>query len=130
MFPSKLDEISIWTFGQPRSGNPEFAEYTHNRFRIIRRIVNKSDFAAYFPSDIYRKQNWTHHSREVWINFDNETILCSDKFADSKDCSEGLRDYNFVKSIFDLRKVVFSKQFREDMGYHSNYFGLPFGPVC
>ena len=129
-FPSKLDDISIWTFGQPRSGNPEFAQYTQNRFRIIRRIVNKSDFAAYFPSDAYRNQKWTHHSRELWINFANETILCSDNSAESKDCSDGRRNYNFIRSIFDLRKIVFSKQFHEDMSYHTNYFGLAFGPFC
>ncbi|KAG9289930.1 hypothetical protein G9A89_010236 [Geosiphon pyriformis] len=59
--------ISIYTYGQSRLGNREFAQYVNNqmdeKFQIYR-VVYGNDSTAHVPS---MKDGYMHHGTEYWI---------------------------------------------------------------
>jgi hypothetical protein len=149
---NSTDRTSLVTFGQPRMGNGAFAEFVSETFKDrIFRITNKADATPFLPVDGTFNSEWvrlkcynlkTHHSREMWINERNETISCQKQDGDMA-CSHGQRDYSRFNSLWALKNLVFSSEFRRDTSFHNTVWclwltrqyyadsGVSFGPaVC
>ncbi|KAG9287226.1 hypothetical protein G9A89_008856 [Geosiphon pyriformis] len=68
--------ISVYTFGQPRVGNRQFAHYvnSHADKMYIHRITNMDDYVPRLPPSV-SKSFYTHSMMEYWIESDD--CLCS-----------------------------------------------------
>ncbi|KAG9306749.1 hypothetical protein G9A89_005649 [Geosiphon pyriformis] len=68
------NKINLYTFGQPRIGNNEFAQYINSRLRS-HRVVNANDAIAVLPP---ANQGYLHSQTEYWIKPNNGgAIKCS-----------------------------------------------------
>ncbi|KAJ1653226.1 hypothetical protein IWQ61_006608 [Dispira simplex] len=85
-------KLRVYTFGEPRVGNTEFAQYYDSQGIPTRRVVNHNDLVPHLPS---HAMNFTHHGGEVWIrSSDNQGVVCLSVYPDENaDCSSGVRFY-------------------------------------
>ncbi|KAG9307846.1 hypothetical protein G9A89_023411 [Geosiphon pyriformis] len=63
-FPELVYDIKVVTFGQPRIGSSEFAEYVNKHLNIFR-VTNADDFV---PRDVNPRGEFEHHELEYWIS--------------------------------------------------------------
>nr|CAB3492166.1 unnamed protein product [Digitaria exilis] len=83
--------VELMTFGQPRVGNPAFAEYFRAQVPKTIRVTHQNDIVPHLPPYYYYLGQWTYHhfAREVWLHeiikenvvTRNETI-CDDSGED------------------------------------------------
>ncbi|EJD47920.1 lipase [Auricularia subglabra TFB-10046 SS5] len=73
--------IQIVTFGQPRLGNQEFADYIDAHFPGTVRFTNKRDLVPTIPG---RFTGYAHFSTEIHIREDESIVLCHGR--DNTDC--------------------------------------------
>lgn len=71
--------LTAYTYGQPRTGNPSYADYVDSVLPIVR-VTHDNDGVPQIPdpSDGYR-----HHGTEYWQAEDPASV------ADTYDCSAG-----------------------------------------
>ncbi|KAG9286617.1 hypothetical protein G9A89_005385 [Geosiphon pyriformis] len=69
---------TIFTFGQPRIGNSQFANYVHQKLNgRVYRVTNYNDWVPKFPK-FTSKHPYLHHTREYWFGqLDCDCILSS-----------------------------------------------------
>jgi len=77
--------LVTYTYGEPRTGNREFAQFIINSGHKFFRIVNKNDLVPHLPP---RSLGYIHYGPEYWINPKNEVVVCQN--AEDKRCSNSL----------------------------------------
>uniref|UniRef100_A0A453HWN1 Fungal lipase-type domain-containing protein n=1 Tax=Aegilops tauschii subsp. strangulata TaxID=200361 RepID=A0A453HWN1_AEGTS len=61
-------KVQLITFGQPRVGNPAFAEYFNEQVPRTIRVTHENDIVPHLPPYFYYLGEWTYHhfAREVF----------------------------------------------------------------
>jgi len=83
-------EIKLVTYGQPRTGNQDFATAVQNAVPYCYRVIHNKDIVPHLPPRLFGIQAY-HHQFEVWYANDmseNQPYKVCDKGENSA-CSEG-----------------------------------------
>ena len=93
--PALYPNVSAYTYGEPRSGNAEFAAFVDKTFSTSSitttrffRVTHENDAIVRLPST----DGFVHHALELWTRDPagaNNTYVCG---GETKDCSVGLSD--------------------------------------
>ena len=97
--------ISLYTIGQPRVGNEEFANLIEkSRLKHVLRAVNYTDPVPHLPLEIL---GFRHFKKEIFIDQDNIAKFCDDRLGalESSNCLNAI-----PISAYDVK-------------HHSVYFG-------
>ncbi|CAG8567938.1 8311_t:CDS:2 [Funneliformis mosseae] len=94
--------LFTYTYGEPRSGNKEFAQFIMNSGYKFFRLVDKGDIIPHLPPNY---THYTHYGPEFWMNPKNEIVVCQK--ADDKRCSnsilvKNLEDHDIDTYVKDL----------------------------
>ncbi|KAJ2893803.1 hypothetical protein GGI21_005379, partial [Coemansia aciculifera] len=81
-YPKLAPRVQLYTYGQAKCGNQEFAQYMDTLGISIVREVNKGDIAPHLPLD---NQPYVHFGTEAWVTFSEQTVFC--KSGDYGHCS-------------------------------------------
>ncbi|KAJ1840784.1 hypothetical protein LPJ73_006325, partial [Coemansia sp. RSA 2703] len=84
-YPELRSRIQLYTYGQPRCGNPDFARYMESFDIPYIRVINKGDLFAHLPIILL---GYVYFGTEVWMLKDNEYAICQSD--DCSKCSETL----------------------------------------
>ncbi|KAJ3009033.1 hypothetical protein HKX48_008202 [Thoreauomyces humboldtii] len=108
--PSWSDRISVYTFGEPRVGNPIFANWIHTLpfSGQINRITHTTDMVPHLPPTSF---GFLHHREEYWIDSTGTVNTCNDVNGEASACA----DSTFIPTI---------------PAHLTGYFSIPFGPWC
>ncbi|CEF68465.1 Lipase, class 3 family-containing protein [Strongyloides ratti] len=120
---AKPEDIQVITFGEPRIGDYQFAEFVQGNLPTLFRLVHNKDIIPHFPGCTTKAGDATvclrlsqkpfHHTQEVFYNNDKDnsqyTLCDKDNGEDSK-CADSL---NVVDNIEGLIS-----------NYHNTYFGI------
>ena len=92
-----IRNITLYSLGQPRMGNPQFIAYASTFLPLGRhfRIVHSHDPVPHLPP---KGWDYQHLPTEVWYNNDGNSTyrLCTDSIrADDKSCSDSIIPYGF-----------------------------------
>ncbi|KAJ1725463.1 hypothetical protein LPJ53_000393 [Coemansia erecta] len=101
--------IRVWTFGEPRLGDSEFAEFYNRQLGpVTYRVTSMADPVVAMPPMFLF--NYCHHSLEIWLKNDQGDVYVA------QNRTECFEDSNASSSIdFYDRSVK----------WHKNYLGLP-----
>ncbi|KAJ9068685.1 hypothetical protein DSO57_1026208 [Entomophthora muscae] len=105
--------LELYTYGQPRTGNSDFARWYNNKTIASARVVNHFDPVPLILSTTFT--DYRHHFNEIWIQGppDNYTLtICSNDQLEDTDCSYKL----------------YPNQYSEKN--HYDYFGLDLAREC
>uniref|UniRef100_A0A914PX57 Fungal lipase-like domain-containing protein n=1 Tax=Panagrolaimus davidi TaxID=227884 RepID=A0A914PX57_9BILA len=107
------DRVALFTFGEPRTGDKNFAsDFTSANFVISYRVVHNADIVSHLPS--INDSNYYHHISEMWWpnNMANGSnyIKCSKYDGEDPKCSNSL---DVSKLNFDDHKTYFGRKFSE-----------------
>ncbi|KAJ2787693.1 hypothetical protein GGI15_000516 [Coemansia interrupta] len=84
-YPELISRMQLYTYGQPRCGNPDFARYMESLGIPYIRLINKGDMFVHLP---IKTLGYVHFGTEVWMLKDGEYVIChSDDYSK---CSETL----------------------------------------
>ncbi|KAJ2725205.1 hypothetical protein GGI07_001467 [Coemansia sp. Benny D115] len=83
--PELKSRTMLFTYGQPKCGNAEFAEYMNKLGIPLIREVNKSDLVPHLPIP---ELGYVHFGTEVWALSDSQYIVCQS--GDYAKCSENI----------------------------------------
>ncbi|XP_035716685.1 lipase-like [Folsomia candida] len=101
------------TYGQPRTGNMEYANYMNALPIPMARVVSGADKVPHIqiiPKYVLGMLNlptgimYVHHGQEVWLS-DNEIYYCSKQVYEDPDCSNSVgRNYHLLDHLhfFDV----------------------------
>ncbi|KAJ3204083.1 hypothetical protein HK099_001278, partial [Clydaea vesicula] len=132
-FPNQASKIQIYTYGQPRVGNPAFSTRVNKLFgdRIFR-VTHETDLVTHLPSvNLNGVGAWEHHRREYWIDFNKQTKTCSSTVNEDKSCSAGQRDFADLNTLAKMLSLLTRFQTAGDLIDHLvGYYDVPFGPFC
>ncbi|KAJ3160252.1 hypothetical protein HDU86_001090 [Geranomyces michiganensis] len=84
---SWANKISVYTYGQPRTGNKAWSEWVHTLpfASRITRTTHKNDIVPHVPPTLL---SFMHHQTETWIDANGVTNTCSDSASsEAKDCA-------------------------------------------
>jgi len=76
-------QIHVYTYGQPRVGNPAFINYLNTLPLYITRVVNENDLVPHTPPNY---SNYYHYHTEIYINGQDSTI-CKINQIEDPNCS-------------------------------------------
>uniref|UniRef100_A0AC35GDI2 Fungal lipase-like domain-containing protein n=1 Tax=Panagrolaimus sp. PS1159 TaxID=55785 RepID=A0AC35GDI2_9BILA len=99
-----LENVHVYTFGQPRTGNEDFANAFNNLGIETYRIVHDRDPVPHAPpldTFLNKYGDYYHHGAEVWYNNDMATdsyIQCEQFNGESDDCSDSDFYYDLTLS--------------------------------
>ncbi|KAG0164280.1 hypothetical protein DFQ28_010953 [Apophysomyces sp. BC1034] len=97
------DNLSVFTYGGPRVGNPEFAYYFAGTGINLTRTVNEHDVVPHLPPQAF---GYLHPGVEHWIRGDKNTVqICDDSELDNRHCSNSIVPYTNVPdhlTYFDI----------------------------
>uniref|UniRef100_A0AC34GVK0 Fungal lipase-like domain-containing protein n=1 Tax=Panagrolaimus sp. ES5 TaxID=591445 RepID=A0AC34GVK0_9BILA len=108
-----VDKISLFTFGQPRTGDKTFAN-AYNALEIqTSRIVHNRDIIPHLPS--LNNSIYYHHRQEIWYNndmgvHDDSSIFCSYEDGEDPTCSDSL---DATKLNIKDHKYYFGREFSQ-----------------
>ncbi|KAG9298146.1 hypothetical protein G9A89_002583 [Geosiphon pyriformis] len=102
-------EISILTFGQPRTGNIMFARMMNELVKVTR-ITHQNDYFPHFPPIENENSIMKHHESEIWIGpndcdcsqntiFSNEIIWDCGRFKENEE-KKLIRVQEFIQEKF------------------------------
>ncbi|KXN65555.1 alpha/beta-hydrolase [Conidiobolus coronatus NRRL 28638] len=77
------NKVSIFTYGQPRTGNAEFANYINSQPVTVLRVTAHADMVTVVPKLIHSYQ---HYQYNLHMTSDGKTVLC-DIFGEDPDCT-------------------------------------------
>ncbi|KAJ2772244.1 hypothetical protein IWQ57_001848 [Coemansia nantahalensis] len=101
--------IRVWTFGEPRVGDAQFAAfYNHRLGNVTYRVASLADPVVAMPPRFL--VDFCHHGLELWLMNEEGDIYVGQQYAG---CSEDPR----ASSSVDF----YSRSIR----WHQNYLGLP-----
>ncbi|KAI9294426.1 alpha/beta-hydrolase [Neoconidiobolus thromboides FSU 785] len=106
-FNLSWDNIELYTYGQPRVGSKEFAEWFDTQTLTVARVVNKRDIVPHNPA---RATLYHHINNEIYL-WDDKITVCKTNELEDKSCS--------VSQLFFL-----------SAGDHLKYFGNEMGSGC
>ncbi|KAI9292199.1 alpha/beta-hydrolase [Neoconidiobolus thromboides FSU 785] len=101
------ERMKLFTYGEPRVGNNNFAKWYDSFSFYTSRVVNKYDIVPRLPP---RLLGFSHHNNELWIT-KSGTIQCSSLTLEDAKCSVSV---NSLLSVDD----------------HLSYFDLHMGRAC
>ncbi|KAJ9051671.1 hypothetical protein DSO57_1002371 [Entomophthora muscae] len=78
--------LRILTYNQPRVGNKAFAKYFNQLHFNFTRVVNKNDPIPQYPT---YSAGWSHVHQEVYIDKNDNYMLCSTRSPEDPGCSLG-----------------------------------------
>jgi len=81
--------IQAYSFGDPRVGNSEFAEFFNQRVSLSFRTVNQKDIVPHLP---LRIMGFQHIATEVWFPSDTQNFIVCDNSGEDPNCSDSLVD--------------------------------------
>ncbi|KAJ2742196.1 hypothetical protein GGI20_004657 [Coemansia sp. BCRC 34301] len=84
-YPKLASRVQLFTYGQAKCGNQEFAQYMDSLGISIFREVNKGDIAPHLPIE---SSLYVHFGSEAWIDFSEKIVFC--KSGDYSRCSASL----------------------------------------
>lgn len=89
--------IKLYTYGQPRVGNGDFADYVNKKVPENYRVVHQKDIVPHKPAYFI---NYRHSGTEIWYKdgMVGDYIVCKDE---SNNCSNGLGYTDFRYSVKD-----------------------------
>ncbi|KAI1722085.1 lipase (class 3) domain-containing protein [Ditylenchus destructor] len=125
------ERIRFVSFGQPRTGNLEFAQTFDNLVPYKYRVVHKGDCVSKLPARIpITDSSLFHHRYEVWYN---NNMLAGDAYevcesADSSACSGSVTDPESLSSTNHLQyynDLVLSPSSAKEMGMIDVYRCMP-----
>ncbi|KAJ2227072.1 hypothetical protein IWW45_007183 [Coemansia sp. RSA 485] len=87
-YPEWTSKMEIYTYGEPRVGNSQFADWFSRLSFPIYRVVNKGDIVAQVP---FRQMGYQHHAQEVWYDSSSDQIHFCGRNSENVDCQDGLR---------------------------------------
>ncbi|KAG2178215.1 hypothetical protein INT43_003468 [Umbelopsis isabellina] len=97
--------LAVYTFGEPRVGNPTFAQYATGTGLTIDRSVNQRDIVPHLPPESF---GFLHEGDEFWITDSSNDVYECDTTLDSSSCSNSIVPFT---SLID----------------HLSYFGINTG---
>ncbi|KAI9297074.1 alpha/beta-hydrolase [Neoconidiobolus thromboides FSU 785] len=97
----KDDSLSVFTYGEPRIGDKEFARYLNQQAFSLTRVVNNNDLVAHLPPQAKLVSDYYHHHNEIWVNGKKE-VYCNDSYLEDPNCSASKW---YAPSVFDHLKV-------------------------
>ncbi|TKR87338.1 hypothetical protein L596_011749 [Steinernema carpocapsae] len=80
-------QLKLMTFGQPRTGDKEYAHFIDSRISYKFRVVHAQDIIPHMPFKLI--WGYKHHRSEIWYNNDmttNSTFVGCEE-ADGNACS-------------------------------------------
>lgn len=83
----EFSRMTLYTYGQPRTGNLEFAKYYDLLPISAARVVNFNDMIPHNPPNSI--SNYSHHGNELFINDNTNTnaIYCNNTVVEDRNCS-------------------------------------------
>ncbi|KAL4510135.1 hypothetical protein ABPG72_010328 [Tetrahymena utriculariae] len=80
----------VYTFGQPRVGNKEFAAFFDLNIANSYRLIHDRDLVPHLP---LQSQGFYHQGTEVWYNQNSTSYTVCQKYLEDKSCSDKLKSY-------------------------------------
>ncbi|KAI9297829.1 alpha/beta-hydrolase [Neoconidiobolus thromboides FSU 785] len=107
-FDLNSNDLSVYTYGQPRIGNSNFVNLIQqNQLKIIR-VTNRNDPIPHSPPAIL---GFHHHGNELYISDPKTTILCNDDLKEDPMCSA-------------------SRSYLLNLNMHLKVWNIPMGTYC
>uniref|UniRef100_A0A8R1IUE9 Lipase_3 domain-containing protein n=2 Tax=Caenorhabditis japonica TaxID=281687 RepID=A0A8R1IUE9_CAEJA len=88
----KSSKIKLVTFGEPRTGNKEFADQHDALVPFSYRVIHRKDIVPHLPLD--GMDGFHHHRNEIWYNNDMSTpdfVECDEQ--EGRNCSDAELDW-------------------------------------
>ncbi|KAI9298201.1 alpha/beta-hydrolase [Neoconidiobolus thromboides FSU 785] len=79
------NQMRVFTYGQMRMGNKEFAKWINQQDFEITRVVNFNDKSVLF---IFRTLNYQHFGNELFIEKDGSSTYCDNKYLEDPTCTK------------------------------------------
>ena len=97
----------LYTFGEPRVGNSDFARYSARVISEHFRIVNKEDPIPHLPPQL---MGYKHAGQEIWYSHGSDgsqvPVVCSSANAEDDSCSNSrYRVFNSRLSAWDIMRA-------------------------
>ncbi|KAI8318446.1 alpha/beta-hydrolase [Martensiomyces pterosporus] len=86
MNPGLMNSVSLYTYGQPRTGNSAFAQWMHAHAFPKYRVTYGSDPVPRLPAGA----DYTHHTQEIYYTAGNQIKFCSTSNGEDPDCMRKL----------------------------------------
>ncbi|KAG9303560.1 hypothetical protein G9A89_018456 [Geosiphon pyriformis] len=86
----------VYTYGQPRIGNTEFANYVDSKI-LMSRIIHTVDLVPHIPPRLFGYQ---HSSGEIWIQSDANDMNCCVLKCDGQENKECSNSIPFFEQTF------------------------------
>ncbi|KAJ3079317.1 hypothetical protein HK102_003866 [Quaeritorhiza haematococci] len=107
-FPNYASSLRLITYGQPRVGNPAWANYLTQTFpdRVLR-ATNRIDIVPSLPPLFLGFQ---HHRHEYWINLWGNTVECADNgdpYVEDPKCSNSITVPDLISHLVGYYDFVF-----------------------
>lgn len=96
------NKIELFTYGQPRTGNSQFAQWLNNKPITLARSVNYADPIARLPQmSIF---DYKHIGNEVFISKESSVSIkiCSNELLEDPTCASGVSFLNFRNSEHNI----------------------------
>ncbi|KAG9285036.1 hypothetical protein G9A89_009846 [Geosiphon pyriformis] len=100
--------IAVFTFGQPRLGNFQFAQYVNELLtNSVYRVTNMNDFVPKYPKPT-ETQSWLHYGTEYWIKQENCECFIKGKMSSAVYKCVGTRtdQQKFLESEFCNSRAI------------------------
>lgn len=128
---------SVFTFGQPRTGNQAFADFVDKQFSPYTpgngikqygwmfRATNKNDGVCQVPW--HRDHRYVHHSTEIWMPMKgDEALLCEGQ--DTTGCNRAHRGIPLNRAHFEYFGVSTGSPNAKEAGCRGGTPGSPRDP--
>lgn len=91
-----FSRIELYTYGQPRTGNTNFAKYINENIAIKVRYVNENDYVPKIVSD---NAGYQHHQVELWKKSDGSVYLADTSFEEDPNGSISISPLNTTSTV-------------------------------
>ncbi|KAK0411916.1 hypothetical protein QR680_005915 [Steinernema hermaphroditum] len=100
------DKLKLVTFGQPRTGDQDFANAHDAQFTYSFRVTHKRDLVPHVP--FRNMEGYVHHKYEVWYNNNmaSGAPFKECKLDDSDNCSDGQMDWSIEDHLHYFGHMV------------------------
>ncbi|KAJ1945466.1 hypothetical protein FBU59_002297 [Linderina macrospora] len=86
--PEWKSKMELYTYGEPRVGNPVFANWLSSQNIPIFRVVNRGDMVPQVPT---RWMGFEHHTQEVWYSSSSkDPVFCGGESLENDKCQNSL----------------------------------------
>ncbi|KAI8324896.1 alpha/beta-hydrolase [Martensiomyces pterosporus] len=90
-YPTLKTKVSLYTFGQPRVGNPVFANWMDRQDFPVFRVVHRTDLVSQLPPQVPIKAvEYQHHSEEVFYPLSGQLTFCGKNNPESDNCQNSV----------------------------------------